>query len=101
MARGHQSRSDVPALDSEADGLARSYPLWPPFSDPADLVAVDTLITAGIAASRPESALARIREQPAYATLSEQAQKAGALDARASTERVAQDQLQNAGLMGR
>ena len=43
---------------------------------PADLETVDTLITAGVAASRAEAvrwALARIRERPAYARLREHA----------------------------
>ena len=44
-----------------------------------DLATLDTLITAGIAASRAEAArwaLARIREQPAYARLSARARRA-------------------------
>ena len=45
---------------------------------PADLETVDTLITAGIAASRAEAvrwALARIRERPAYAQLRQRARE--------------------------
>ena len=45
---------------------------------PADLETVDTLITAGVAASRAEAvrwALARIRERPAYERLREHAQQ--------------------------
>ena len=44
---------------------------------PADLETVDTLITAGVAASRAEAvrwALARVRERPAYERLREHAQ---------------------------
>jgi hypothetical protein len=51
---------------------------------PAELETVDTLITAGIAASRAEAvrwALARIRERPAYALLREHAREIEALKA--------------------
>ena len=51
---------------------------------PVDLATLDTLITAGIAASRSEGArwaLTRIREQPAYATLSERARELDELKA--------------------
>jgi hypothetical protein len=46
---------------------------------------LDTLITAGMAASRAEAiswALARIRERPAYARLSERARERDELKAR-------------------
>ncbi len=62
---------------------------------PEDLQTLDTLVIAGIAASRSEStqwALARIREQPAYAQLSEQA---GTLNPRAGLDRAVQARLQN------
>ena len=62
-----------------------------------DLATLDTLITAGIAASRAEGtrwALARIREQPAYARLSERAREPGEPRARAALDRAAIDQLQ-------
>ena len=62
-----------------------------------DLATLDTLITAGIAASRAEAArwaLARIREQPAYARLSERARGPGEPRARAALDRAAIDQLQ-------
>jgi hypothetical protein len=52
---------------------------------PADLATLDTLILAGIAASRAEGtrwAMARIREQPAYARLSERARELDELKAR-------------------
>ena len=64
---------------------------------PVDLATLDTLITAGIAASRAEAArwaLARIREQPAYARLSERARGPGEPRARAALDRAALDQLQ-------
>ena len=51
----------------------------------ADRKMLDTLITAGIAASRAEAiswALARIRERPAYAKLSERARELDDLKAR-------------------
>jgi Arc/MetJ-type ribon-helix-helix transcriptional regulator len=49
---------------------------------PAALETLDALITAGIVASRSECtrwALARVREQSAYAKLSEQARKPSGL----------------------
>ena len=51
---------------------------------PADLAAVDTLITAGIANSRAEVlrwAVGRIRERPAYAQLQERVHEIGELKA--------------------
>jgi hypothetical protein len=65
---------------------------------PVDLATLDTLITAGIAASRAEGtrwALARLHEQPAYATLSERAREPGEPAARAGLDRAVQDQLQS------
>lgn len=50
----------------------------------ADLQTLDTLITAGIAANRAEAcrwALARIRDRPAYARLSEWARELDELKA--------------------
>jgi hypothetical protein len=50
-----------------------------------DLATLDALITTGIAASRAEGArwvLARIRERPAYAGLSERARELDELKAR-------------------
>jgi hypothetical protein len=52
---------------------------------PADLEMLDTLITAGAAASRAETVgwvLARIRERPAYASLGERARELDELKAR-------------------
>jgi hypothetical protein len=51
---------------------------------PADLETLDTLITTGTAASRAEAVgwvLARIRERPAYARLSERARELDQLKA--------------------
>jgi Arc/MetJ-type ribon-helix-helix transcriptional regulator len=64
---------------------------------PVDLATLDALVTAGIAASRAEAArwaLARIREQPAYAQLSERAREPGEPQPRAGLDRAALDQLQ-------
>ena len=60
--------------------LQQDSPLVPIMArlGPADLETVDTLITAGVAASRAEAvrwALARIRERPAYERLREHAQQ--------------------------
>ncbi|MGD0559794.1 MAG: hypothetical protein ABSA93_33105, partial [Streptosporangiaceae bacterium] len=64
----------ISPLDPGEDELARG--LIPVMAQlgPVDLATLDTLIIAGIAASRAEVArwaLARIREQPTYAKLSE------------------------------
>jgi hypothetical protein len=51
---------------------------------PVELATLDTLITAGIAASRAEAigwVLARIRDRPAYARLSERARELDELKA--------------------
>ncbi len=70
----------ISLLDPEEDELARGF--TPLVSDlgPVDLATLDALIIAGIAASRAEGArwaLARIREDPAYAQLSERAREPG------------------------
>jgi hypothetical protein len=88
----------ISLLDAEEDELARG--LTPVMAElgPGDLATLDTLITAGIAASRAEGtrwALARIREQPAYATLSEGAREPSEPPARAGLDRAVQDQLQS------
>jgi hypothetical protein len=62
----------ISLLDRGEDEIARGLPPVMARLGPADLATLDTLITAGIAASRAEGtrwALARIREQPAYARL--------------------------------
>ena len=64
----------ISLLDPEEDEIARGLTQVPEaLLGPVDLATLDTLITAGIAASRAEAArwaLARIREQPAHAQLS-------------------------------
>ena len=71
----------ISLLDPEEDELARGLTPVMAQLGPEDLATLDALITAGIAASRAEGArwaLARIREQPAYARLSERAREARA-----------------------
>ena len=71
----------ISLLDPEEDEIARGLTQVPEaLLGPVDLATLDTLITAGIAASRAEAvrwALARIREQPAYARLSGRAREPG------------------------
>jgi len=88
----------ISLLDPEEDEIARG--LTPVISrlGPVDLATLDALVTAGIAASRAEGArwaLDRIREQPAYAQLSERAQEAGGPQPSAGLDRAARDQLQS------
>ena len=88
----------ISLLDAGEDEIARGLAPVMAQLGPADLATLDTLITAGIAASRAEGtrwALARIREQPTYATLSERAREVGEPSARAGLDRAAQDQLQS------
>jgi Arc/MetJ-type ribon-helix-helix transcriptional regulator len=86
----------ISLLDPEEDEIARGLIRVPDaLLGPVDLATLDTLITAGIAASRAEAvrwALARIREQPAYAQLSERPRAPGA---RAGLDRAVLDQLQS------
>jgi len=88
----------ISLLDPEEDEIARGLTRVPDaLLGPADLATLDTLITAGIAASRAEGtrwALARIREQPAYAQLSERPRDPGEPRARAGLDRAVLDQLQ-------
>jgi hypothetical protein len=74
----------ISLLDPEEDELARGLtPVMAQFG-PVDLATLDALITAGIAASRAEGTpwvLARIRERPAYARLSERARELDELKA--------------------
>ncbi len=77
-------------LDQEQDELARGFAPVMAHLGPVDLATLDALITAGIAASRTEGtrwALARVREQPAYAELSERAPQARPGMARAERDR--------------
>jgi hypothetical protein len=88
----------ISLLDPEDDEIARGLtPVSAPLG-PADLATLDALITAGIAASRAEGArwaLARIREQPAYAQLSERPREPGGPRARAGLDRAVLEQLQS------
>jgi hypothetical protein len=73
---GIMKMDGISLLDPEADEIARGLTPVMAQLGPVDLATLDALITAGIAASRAEGArwaLARIREQSAYATLSERA----------------------------
>jgi Arc/MetJ-type ribon-helix-helix transcriptional regulator len=94
---GIMKMDGISMLDAEEDELARGlHPVMAQLG-PADLATLDTLINAGIAASRSEStrwALARIREQPAYAELREQRREASGLNARAGMDRAVQDRRQ-------
>jgi hypothetical protein len=88
----------ISLLDPEEAEIARGLTRVSAHLGPVDLATLDALITAGIAASRAEGtrwALARIREQPAYAQLSERAQEPGGLQPSAGLERAARDQLQS------
>ena len=85
-------------LDPEEDELARGLIPVMARLGPVDLATLDALITAGIAASRSGGArwaLARVREQPAYANLSERAREPAEPQARAGLDRAVQDQLQS------
>jgi Arc/MetJ-type ribon-helix-helix transcriptional regulator len=88
----------ISLLDPEEDEIARGLASVTAHLGPVDLATLDLLITAGIAASRAEAArwaLARIREQPAYMSLSERAREASEPQPRASLDRAAQEQLQS------
>jgi Arc/MetJ-type ribon-helix-helix transcriptional regulator len=88
----------ISLLDPQEDEIARGLTPVTAHLGPADLATLDALITAGIAASRAHAArwaLARIREQPAYAQLSERPRQPGELRLRAGLERAVLDQLQS------
>jgi hypothetical protein len=88
----------ISLLDPAEDEIARGLTQVPQaLFGPVDLATLDTLVIAGIAASRAEGtrwALARIREQPAYARLSERAHEPGESRVRAGLDRAAQEQVQ-------
>jgi Arc/MetJ-type ribon-helix-helix transcriptional regulator len=87
----------ISLLDPDEDEIARGLTPVTANLGSADLATLDMLITAGIAASRAEAArwaLARIREQPAYAHLSERPREPGEPRARAGLDRAVLDQLQ-------
>jgi hypothetical protein len=95
---GIMKMDGISLLDPEADEIARGLTPVMAQLGPVDLATLDALITAGIAASRAEGArwaLARIREQSAYATLSERAREPGGPQSWAALERAARDQLQS------
>jgi Arc/MetJ-type ribon-helix-helix transcriptional regulator len=94
---GIMKMDGISLLDPQEDEIARGLTSMPAQLGPADTGTLDTLITAGIAASRSEAvrwALARVREQPAYAELSERARESGEAQARVSLEPAVQDRLQ-------
>jgi hypothetical protein len=87
----------ISLLDPDEDEIARGLTRVRALLGSVDLATLDTLITAGIAASRAEAArwaLARIREQPAYARLSERPREPGEPQLRAGLDRAVLDQLQ-------
>jgi hypothetical protein len=94
---GVMKMDGISLLDAQEDEIARGLTPMMAQLGPADLETLDTLITAGIAAGRSEAtrwALARVREQPPYAELSQRPWKAGELSARTVLDRAAQDRLQ-------
>ena len=91
---GIMKMDGISLLAPEDDEIARGFTPIMAQLGPADTETLDALITAGIAASRSESvrwALARVREQPAYAELSERAREHGAVKARAGMDRTGMD----------
>jgi Arc/MetJ-type ribon-helix-helix transcriptional regulator len=95
---GIMKMDGISLLDPDEDELARGLTPVMVQLGPAELATLDTLITAGIAASRSESmrwALDRIREQPAYVKLSGQVRETSGLDARAGMGRAEQDRRQS------
>jgi hypothetical protein len=90
----------ISMLDPEEDEIARGLTPVTALLGSADLATLDALITAGIAASRSDGArwaLARIREQPAYARLTKRTREP---QPRAVLDRAVLDQLPDSG-MGR
>jgi hypothetical protein len=74
----------ISLLDQEEDEIARGLTRAISQLGPVDVATLDALITAGTAASRAEAVgwvLARIRERPAYARLSERARELDQLKA--------------------
>jgi Arc/MetJ-type ribon-helix-helix transcriptional regulator len=94
---GIMKMDGISLLDAQEDEIARGLTPMMAQLGPADLETLDTLITAGIAASRSEAArwaLGRVREQPPYAELSEQPREDGEINARGGLDRAMQDRLQ-------
>jgi hypothetical protein len=84
---GRQGRLMMRLAGQAGDPAGRQPDLTPVDAalGPVDLEMLDTLITAGIAASRVEAigwALGRMRERPAYARLTERARELDDLKAR-------------------
>jgi hypothetical protein len=95
---GIMKMDGISLLDPEENELARGLTPLMVQLGPADMATLDALITAGITASRSEGArwvLARVREQPAYAQLSERPPEASVLSARAGMDRATQDRRQS------
>jgi len=93
---GIMKMDGISLLDPEEDEIARGLTPVMAQLGAADTETLDTLITSGIATSRSEAArwaLARVREQPAYAELSERAREPGDRHARPGMERALQDRL--------
>jgi hypothetical protein len=85
----------ISMLDPDDDEIARGLTPVTALLGAADLATLDTLITEGIAASRSEAArwaLARVREQSAYARLSEQTREP---QPRPGLDQTALDQLRS------
>jgi Arc/MetJ-type ribon-helix-helix transcriptional regulator len=94
---GTMTLDGISLLDPEKDEIARGLTPVVAHLGAADLETLDALIIAGIAASRSEGtrwALARVREQPAYAKLSERAREPSGLNGPAGLERAVQGRLQ-------
>ena len=95
---GVMKMDGISMLAPEEHELARGLTPVMARPGPADLATLDMLITAGIAASRAEAtrwALARVREQPAYAKLSEQAREPSERAPGAGLDEALRDQLQS------
>jgi hypothetical protein len=95
---GIMKMDGISMLDPEEDAIARGLTIVEFGLGPVDVETLDTLITAGLTASRAESvswALARVREQPAYAKLSERALEPRSRATRKGMERTVRDRLQS------
>jgi hypothetical protein len=86
----------ISLLDPQEDALARGLTVLG--VGPVDVATLDTLIGAGIAGSRSAAAswaLARVREQPAFATIGERALELGMPKAQPGLERAVRERLQS------
>jgi len=94
---GVMKMDGISMLAPEEHELARGLTPVMARLGPAGLVTLDTVIIAGIAASRAEAtrwALARVREQPDYARLSEGTREPGGHQPGAGLDQAARDRLQ-------